>query len=260
MKEEAMRAEEERRLIEQYAYLVKYVVDRTGAGASSAMDRDDLYQYGIIGLLNAIRTFDPSKGVPFEIYAMAKIKAHIIDAIRKNNPMPRPLRQKLAEIKRVCEQLYTTLGRPPTDEEIAEAVGISVAKLNKILATAACYEEVSLEEILQGEDGTCWPWEERLLGSANPPSPVDLFELQEQRRLLAEAISALPERERQVLSLYYYEGLTLKEIARLLKVTESRVSQLHTKALLRLRHRLKELGYVIRGRRGDVEEVRGDAL
>jgi RNA polymerase sigma factor FliA len=226
------------RLIVNYAPLVKYVAGRLGSGLPAHVDEGDLVSYGLLGLINAIDRFDPERDIKFETYAIARIRGSIIDELRALDWVPRSVRSRAREIERAIRELESKLGRAPNDEEIAAKVGLtadeleesltdisrsSIAALDELWSTSGDGDQVSLLDTLEDE------------GSAQPAEALDETEI---REALAEAISRLPEREKLVVTLYYYEELTLREIGEVLGVTESRVSQLHTKAVLRLRSRL----------------------
>lgn len=237
------RGEEEARdrLILAYASLVKYVASRVAGGLPPSVDFDDLVSYGILGLLDALEKFDPGRGVKFETYALPRIRGSIIDGLRHVDWVPRSVRQRARQLEEVLASLENRLGRAARDEEVAEALGLSLDDYHRLLQEVHGVTLFSLDE-LWGGGGT---GERLALGQmiedpagGEPGEPV---EQEEVRRILAEAVDALPERERLVIALYYYEGLTLKEIGQVLSVSESRVSQLHAKAVLRLRARLGQL-------------------
>jgi len=226
------------RLILTYAPLVKYVAGRLGSGLPAHVDEGDLVSYGLLGLIGAIERYDPGRDIKFETYAMARIKGAIIDELRSLDWVPRSVRARAREIERAIGELESRLGRAPTDEEIASKVGISedelgesltdisrssIAALDELWSVSGEGDQVSLLDTLEDESG---------------PRPETALDQTEMREALADAISRLPEREKLVVTLYYYEELTLREIGEVLGVTESRVSQLHTKAILRLKARL----------------------
>lgn len=224
------------RLIVAYSPLVKYVAGRLSSGFSQTVDTADLVSYGVFGLIDAIDKFDPDRGIKFETYAIARIKGAIIDELRAMDWVPRSVRARAREFEAAYIALENRLKRVPSDDEIAEQMGISPRELRAILTRLSYTSVISFEEIWSpGADH-----EERSdpLGSIaddRAEDPVRLFETSELKQILANAIERLPEREKSVIALYYYEGLTLKEIGAVLGVTESRVSQMHTKAVLRLR-------------------------
>ena len=225
-------------LILNYSPLVKYVAGRLASSLPQTVDTADLISYGIFGLIDAIEKFDRSRAIKFETYAIARIKGAIIDELRAMDWVPRSVRSRAREIESAYVALENRLRRVPSDNEVAEYMGISPKDLAEILTKLSYTSVVSFEELWVGgdrEDG------QSVLGSIKDETaedPVAIVESEEIKTILAEAIDRLPEREKTVVALYYYEGLTLKEIGTVLGVTESRVSQLHTKAVLRLRGRL----------------------
>lgn len=226
-------------LILQYASLVKYVAGRIAIGLPPNVDFDDLVSYGIFGLMDAIDKYEAARGIKFETYAIARIRGAILDGLRSNDWVPRSVRQKAREVERTCLDLENRLGRSATDQEISEAMNLSLQEFHQMLSEISCTTLSSLDELWTAHN----PEDEsvRVLDLVeNPDSedPEQQVEMEELRRALAKAIDALPERDRLVITLYYYEGLTLKEIGEILEISESSVSQIHTKAVLRLRGRL----------------------
>src|SRR3954471_3842746 len=226
------------RLILTYAPLVKYVAGRLGSGLPAHVDDGDLVSYGLLGLIGAIDRYDPDRDIKFETFAIVRIRGAIIDELRALDWVPRSVRSRARQIERAIRELEAKLGRAPTDEEIAGKVGISVQELedsftdisrsaigalDELWSVSSEGDEVSLLDTLEDPD------------SVRPAEALDETEL---REILGDAISRLPEREKLVITLYYYEELTLREIGEVLGVTESRISQLHTKAILRLKARL----------------------
>lgn len=229
-------------LIVLYSPLVKYVAARVAVGLPQHVDQSDLVSYGIIGLIDAIDRFDPVRAVKFETYAIPRIKGAIIDELRAIDWVPRSVRAKARAVEQAYSSLEASLLRTPTDAEVAAELDISEQDLQDILRQVSFVGIAALDEVfLVGGDRT----ERTTLGDTIPDAtagPVALFEDKESKEILAQAISQLGERERTVLSLYYYEGLTLAEIGEILGVTESRVCQIHTKAVLQLRSRLDRRG------------------
>ena len=227
------------RLILTYAPLVKYVAGRLGAGLPAHVDESDLVSYGLLGLIDAIERYDPARDVKFETYAISRIRGAIIDELRSMDWVPRSVRARAREIERAIAQLEATLMRAPTDEEIAKKLGVSEEELDGSLLEISRSSIAALDELWSSPTGSgdavalVDTLEDQ--HSVEPGSEMETTELKE---LISEAISALPEREKLVITLYYYEELTLREIGEVLGVTESRVSQLHTKAILRLKARL----------------------
>ncbi|HSK47865.1 MAG TPA: RNA polymerase sigma factor WhiG [Coriobacteriia bacterium] len=225
-------------LILNYSPLVKYVAGRLASSLPQTVETADLISYGIFGLIDAIEKYDLTRAIKFETYAIARIKGAIIDELRAMDWVPRSVRSRAREIEQVYVALENELKRVPTDPEVAERMGITIKEYSDILSRLSYTSVVSFEEMWVGndrEDG------QSALGTIKDEAaedPVAVFESAEVKEILAHAIEKLPEREMTVIALYYYEGLTLKEIGQVLGVTESRVSQLHTKAVLRLRARL----------------------
>lgn len=226
-------------LIITYSPLVKYVAGRLSSSLPQTVDTSDLISYGVFGLIDAIEKFDTERGIKFETYAIARIKGAIIDELRAMDWVPRSVRSRAREFEAAYVALENRLKRVPTDAEIAAEMGVSARDLQGILAKLSYASVISFEELWTG--GSERDEHQDPLGvipDERAEDPVDIFESAEIKDILATAIDRLPEREKTVVALYYYEGLTLKEIGSVLGVTESRVSQLHTKAVLRLRARL----------------------
>lgn len=227
------------KLILAYAPLVKYVAGRVSIGLPPNIDFDDLVSYGMFGLVDAVEKFDLSRGVKFETYAINRIRGAIIDGLRAADWVPRSVRQKAKEMEKAIATLEARLGRPAEDEEIALALGISLADYHRLINELHSIALASLDEVwAKDSDDESGLRIGQMVENVASEDPMAEVAEKEVKRLLAEAIDALPERERLVISLYYYERLTLKEIGQALSVSESRVSQLHTRALLRLRGRL----------------------
>ena len=226
------------RLILTYAPLVKYVAGRLGSGLPAHVDEGDLISYGLLGLISAIERYDPDRDIKFETYAIVRIKGAIIDELRALDWVPRSVRSRAREIERAIAELEAKLGRAPTDEEIAHKIGISQDELEESLTDISRSSIAALDELWSGgADGDQVSLLDTIEDQAGP-RPADALDETEVRETLADAIARLPEREKLVITLYYYEELTLREIGEVLGVTESRVSQLHTTAVLRLRSRL----------------------
>ncbi|HOX47608.1 MAG TPA: RNA polymerase sigma factor WhiG [Spirochaetales bacterium] len=224
--------------IRQYAPLVKYVAGKVAAGMPNTVEFDDLVGFGVFGLLDAIEKFDPDKNVKFKTYAITRIRGAIFDELRSIDWVPRSVRQKTKEIEEAVVSLESKLGRPASDTEIAGALGLSEDELLKTMLKISGTSVLSLNDVwYSGDDSDKISIGESIESpsSLNPDASVERDEV---KRVIVQAISELPEKEKKVLVLYYYEDLTLKEIGQVLEVTESRVSQLHTKAILRLRAKL----------------------
>jgi len=226
------------RLILNYSPLVKYVAGRLGSGLPAHIDDGDLVSYGLLGLIGAIERYDPDRDIKFETYALMRIRGSIIDELRSLDWVPRSVRSRAREIERAIAELESRLGRAPDDEEIAAKVGITTDELNDSLTDISRSSIAALDELWSvSNEGDQISLLDTLEdhGSIQPAQALDETDT---REALADAISRLPEREKLVVTLYYFEELTLREIGEVLGVTESRVSQLHTKAILRLRSRL----------------------
>jgi RNA polymerase sigma factor for flagellar operon FliA len=229
------------RLILAYSPLVKYVAGRMGNGLPSHIEEADLISYGLLGLISALERFDPAREIKFETYAISRIKGSIIDELRSLDWVPRSVRSKAREIEKVITILEHRNHRAPTDPEIAEELGISEDEFHQSLSQISTTSIVALDELwtISGSDGD----QAALIDTIEDPKgkdPSRMLDLSEMKSRLAIAIDALPDREKIVIALYYYENLTLREIGEVLGVTESRVSQLHTKAILRLKGRLRD--------------------
>jgi RNA polymerase sigma factor FliA len=228
-------------LILSYSPLVKYVAGRMGSGLPAHIEEADLISYGLLGLIGALERFDPGRAIKFETYAISRIKGSIIDELRSLDWVPRSVRSKAREIERACALLENRLQRAPTDEEIAAELHITMDEFHHSLTQISTTSMVALDELwaISGSDGDT----ASLIDTIEDPKsrdPSRLLDLSEMKGRLALAIDALPPREKIVIALYYYETLTLREIGEVLGVTESRVSQLHTKAILRLKGRLRD--------------------
>jgi RNA polymerase sigma factor for flagellar operon FliA len=231
--------EQRDQLILHYSPLVKYVAGRVAVGLPQNVEQADLVSYGIFGLIDAIEKFDPARGYKFETYAIARIKGAILDELRSIDWVPRSVRAKARELERAIGKLEAGLHRSPSDDELADELGLSEVQLQNTLSQISFVGLVALDEMLSvgGDRG-----ENLTLGDTIADSgagPVGLYEVEEMRHILAQAINRMPEREKIVLTLYYYEGLTLAEIGQVLGVTESRVCQIHTKSILQLRARMR---------------------
>lgn len=224
------------KLIIEYAGLVNLVAGRLGMYLGYTVEYDDLVGYGIFGLIDAIDKFELTKGVKFETYASLRIRGSILDQIRKMDWIPRALRQKQKKLEQAVQELETELGRAAAPEELAEKLEMSVEEVEGLINQTQLSSLVSLEEYL--EQGS------ELKTEAGNKSvfqqPEQVVERNELKRMLGEAINKLTEKEQRVIALYYYEEMTLKEISRILEVSESRISQLHTKALRKMKDFLGE--------------------
>jgi RNA polymerase sigma factor for flagellar operon FliA len=229
------------RLILHYSPLVKYVAGRVGVGLPPNIEQADLVSYGIFGLIDAIQKFDLERAIKFETYAISRIKGAIIDELRSIDWIPRSVRYKAREVEKAYATLEARLHRTPTEAEVAAELGIALEDLHTIFSQVSFVNVVALDELLTsgGEKGDKLSLVDTL-EDTKAEDPVQAFESEETKYLLAKAINTLPEREKIVVTLYYYEGLTLAEIGQVLGVTESRICQMHTKAVLQLRGKLSD--------------------
>ena len=228
------------RLVLAYSPLVKYVAGRMSSGLPAHVEDADLISYGLLGLISAIERFDTSREIKFETFAITRIKGSIIDELRSLDWVPRSVRARAREIEKANAKLEHKLHRAPTDQEMAEALGTSVDDFQESLTRISNSSVVALDELWTVSDAT--GDQVSLLDTIQDPNAIDPaqeMDATEMKDRLADAIARLPEREKLVVALYYYENLTLREIGEVLGVTESRVSQLHTKAVLRLKSRLQ---------------------
>lgn len=220
-------------LISEYVYLAKYAVDRLSLSPSGALSYEDLIGHAVVGLIDAVEKFDPERGVKFETYALSRIRGEVIDVIRQLDWAPRSVRRHETVLRDAYARLEMELQRPPNDAEVARHLGIEIADLERILADVGQSAVLSLDEIVASGGDILSARAEHA-----DDDPASRAERSDQKRQLAKAIDELPERERSVVALYYFENLTQKEIAAVLGVTESRVCQIHTKAVLRLSGKL----------------------
>jgi RNA polymerase sigma factor for flagellar operon FliA len=229
------------RLILHYAPLVKYVASRVATGLPASVEQADLVSYGMFGLIDGLEKFEPARGNKFETYAIPRIKGAIIDELRAMDWVPRSVRFKAREIEKAYSDLEAILKRAPTERELAERLGVSLRELHDVINQISFVSVLALDELLSV--GTDRGEQVSLLDTLadRGVDPTTGLEGQETRGLLAAAINSLSEREKIVVTLYYFEGLTLAEIGDILGVTESRVCQIHTKAVGQLRLQLVEV-------------------
>ncbi|MDQ0789492.1 RNA polymerase sigma factor for flagellar operon FliA [Streptomyces sp. B3I7] len=229
-------------LILHYSPLVKYVAGRVSVGLPPNVEQADFVSSGVFGLIDAIEKYDIGREIKFETYAITRIRGAMIDELRALDWIPRSVRQKARNVERAYTTLEARLRRTPTESEVAAELGIRVDDLHAVFSQLSLANVVALEEILHigGEGGGLSLMD--TLEDTTADNPVEVVEDRELRRFLARAINALPEREKTVVTLYYFEGLTLAEIGNVLGVTESRVSQIHTKSVLQLRAKLAGFG------------------
>lgn len=220
-------------LIQHFAYLVKITAGRVISNLPPSLEREDLVSAGAMGLIKAVDQFDTTRQVKFETYAIALIRGAILEMLREEDWVPRSIRERVKTLERTYTQLEAQKGRPATEDEVAAALGIEVEAFQKMLVETGRTSLLSLEDMLVGTEGG----ESLHLVDVihdDAAGPTVEAELQERRRMLGKAVDRLPEREKLVIALYYYEGMTFKEIGRILTISESRVYQLHTQAVLRL--------------------------
>jgi RNA polymerase sigma factor for flagellar operon FliA len=223
------------RLILHYSPLVKYVAGRVGAGLPRSVDQNDLASYGLFGLIDAIDKFEPDRGFKFETYAINRIKGAILDELRALDWVPRSVRSRARRIETAVAELEHKLQRSPTEEEIAADVEMDIEELRDALAEIGRSGIAALDEFVSSDSSTSMG---EMIADPSGISPEGAFQAEETRRGLVDALNRLPDRERLVVTLYYYEGMTLAEIGEVLGVTESRVCQIHAKTMMSLRNRL----------------------
>jgi RNA polymerase sigma factor FliA len=229
-------------LILHYSPLVKYVAGRVAVGLPANIEQADLISYGIFGLIDAIDKYDRSRNIKFETYAISRIRGAIIDELRAIDWVPRSVRYKAREIEKAYSALENKLKRPPSDAEIAAEMGISIDDLNHIYTQLSSVSLIALDELMsiEGDKGDKLSLLETL-EDTKTASPMEAFESEEMKEILVAAINRLPEREKKVITFYYFAGLTLAQIGEVLGVTESRVCQIHTKAVLGLKGKITEV-------------------
>jgi RNA polymerase sigma factor for flagellar operon FliA len=228
-------------LIIHYSPLVKFVAGRVGVGLPRSVEQSDLISYGMFGLIDAIDKFEPERNIKFETYAVNRIKGAILDELRALDWVPRSVRARAREIQRSLDELEHRLKRSATEDELAAHMGLPLDTLQTQLGEIAGLGFVALDELVDPGDRSSATLGD-LLSDPKAVEPGGSFEQQETRYFLSDAINRLPERERLVITLYYYEGLTLAEIGDVLGVTESRICQIHTKSVMSLRNRMIEPG------------------
>lgn len=227
------------KILVEYAHLVKFIANRLAINLPQSVDRNDLISSGVLGLIKAVETFDPQRGFKFETYAGHKIRGAILDELRALDWVPRSVRQKSRELQRVFSRLENELGRIPYDDEVCKELDISMSEYEELLYEVTPTTIISLEEAMpeRGTDAK----ELKIIDSIEDPgssNPLKELGFNEVKNILKDTIMNLPEKEKLVIALYHYEELTLKEIGVVLDITESRVSQIHSKAILKLRSKL----------------------
>lgn len=229
-------------VVKKYIPLVKYIASRVIIGKTKYIEFEDLVSYGMLGLMDALNKFDDTRGMKFSTYASIRIKGSMIDELRKNSPISKGAMDKLNRYNEAIEKLQKELGREPNDAEISEVLQISIKDMMEIENYINYIAVVSLEELIFSDDDDI-----PLMGTIQDdksPSPEKSLEEKEELEYLAKALDMLNEKDKTVLTLYYYEGLTLKEIGKVLAVSESRVCQLHSRAIVHLRKSMAKLKYI----------------
>lgn len=224
-------------LIIHFAPLVKFVAGRVGGKLPPNVETADLMSYGLFGLIDAIEKFEPERGIKFESYAMTRIRGAIIDELRALDWIPRSIRSKARQIEQAFAALESKLHRSPSDEELAAELDVSMGELQQTFSQLSTVNVIALDELLGGEGLTF----AETLADTEAVDPAMSAEAQEAKRLLSEAINQLPDREKLVIQSYYFDGMTLSQIGEIMRVTESRISQMHSKAVLHLRGLLQQL-------------------
>jgi len=225
-----------KKLIEEYIGLVKIVAGRMYNYYGSKIEYDDLVSFGVLGLIDSIERFDISRNIKFETYAQIRIKGAIVDNIRKLDWIPRSLRKKSREIQNEMLELENKLGRPPSNVELAEHLNIPLKELEETLANTVNFNITSLEDLLANKG------EHIIYDEKDINMPEEVFEKKELKEILGAIIDSLPTNQKTVISLYYYEELTYKEISKIMELSESRISQIHSKAILNIRNKLFKMG------------------
>lgn len=227
------------KLLVEYAHIVKYIVLRLSVNLPQSVDRNDLLSAGIMGLIKAVETFEPERGFKFETFAGHKVRGAILDELRALDWVPRSVRQKSRDLQKIFAKLENQLGRPPYDDEVCSEMGITMKEFEELLAEVTPTTIISLEEAMPDRESDSK--EIRIIDTIEDPgseNPLKELGFAEVKAILKDAIANLPEKEKLVVALYHYEELTLKEIGVVLDLTESRVSQIHSKAILKLRSKL----------------------
>lgn len=230
-------AQTREQMVVRYLPLVKHVAARLAMGLPAHIDLDDLYSYGVFGLLDALEKFDPARGVKFETYAFTRVKGAILDGLRAMDWVPASMRQRARQVEEAFGRVEARAGRAAEDQEVAAELGLTSGDFARVLSDIERASLLSLDELWGDEGGEEYALRD-VVRDETAPDPTQSAEWRDRERILAEAVEALPERERTVLTLFYYDGLTPKEIAAVLGVSVSRISQLHSRAVVRLRGHL----------------------
>jgi RNA polymerase sigma factor for flagellar operon FliA len=227
-------------IVLEHTPLIRYIVNRIAVRLPSHIDLDDLHNTGVIGLMDAIEKYDPDKNCKFKTYAEFRIKGAILDQLRSLDWVPRSVRQKSRKLERAYGEVEQRLGRMASEEEVADSLGLQIEKFHELLNQVRGISMVNLEEVRgTNSDGDRAGTFADIVEDVNSENPFATLKLTEMKTVVADTIASLPEKERLVISLYYYEDLNMKEIGGILGITESRVCQIHTKSVLRLRSKLK---------------------
>jgi RNA polymerase sigma factor for flagellar operon FliA len=227
-------------IVLEHTPLIRYIVSRIAVRLPSHIDLDDLHNTGVIGLMDAIEKYDPEKNCKFKTYAEFRIKGAILDQLRSLDWVPRSIRQKSRKLERAYGEVEQRLGRSASEDEVADSLGLQLEKFHELLNQVRGISLVNLEEIRSGgQDGERSGSFGDVVEDVRAENPFATFKFHEMKQIVADTIATLPEKERLVISLYYYEDLNMKEIGNILGITESRVCQIHTKSVLRLRSKLK---------------------
>ncbi len=231
-------------IVLEHTPLIRYIVNRIAVRLPAHIDLDDLHNTGVIGLMDAIEKYDPEKNCKFKTYAEFRIKGAILDQLRSLDWVPRSVRQKSRKLEKAYGEVEQRLGRQATEDEVADSLGLQIDKFHELLNQVRGISLVNLEEIRNGEGDRSGGYAD-VIEDVHSENPLASLKLSETKHVISDTIATLPEKERLVVSFYYYEDLNMKEIGSILGITESRVCQIHTKAMLRLRGKLK--GNVDRG-------------
>lgn len=227
-------------IVLEHAPLIRYIVNRIAVRLPSHIDLDDLHNTGVIGLMDAIEKYDPDKNCKFKTYAEFRIKGAILDQLRSLDWVPRSVRQKGRRLERAYGDVEQRLGRSANEDEVADSLGLQLDKFHELINQVRGISLVNLEELRGGgQDGERSGSYADVVEDVNAENPFATLKLQEMKQVVADTIATLPDKERLVISLYYYEDLNMKDIGNILGITESRVCQIHTKSVLRLRSKLK---------------------
>ncbi|GAB6137632.1 FliA/WhiG family RNA polymerase sigma factor [Halanaerobaculum tunisiense] len=233
-------------LIMRYIPLVKHIVSRIMIAIPDKFSFEDLVNYGVLGLIDAMQRFDPGRGIKFSTYAVPRVKGSIYDQLRESDWVPTSIRRKAKEFSRKLMELENKLGYSPTDQELREELNLSQVEYNDLLSQINIPENVSLEKTIAQQDGDQLKIKD-LIRSSSEQEPDYVYDYRQMKKILGQAIEKLPDKEKLVVSLYYHDDLTLQEIGEVMDLTAARISQLHTKAIFRLRGYLSHQKEVLVG-------------